>query len=161
MKRKRNDDSPPAELQMTSMIDVTFLLLIFFLLGTRFKEPQGRLNAYLPKERGPNPINLTIIEPKEELVVRVRMEKGRKLPYYQVGELVFRKFEELEATLYKCYRGRQDQPVTIDPDASAPYERVLWVLDTCMKIGYKEIVFSAPIPDGQQLPGARNRPDNW
>lgn len=42
------------ELEMTPMIDVTFLLLVFFLCTLQFKQLEGRLAAYLPKDAGAN-----------------------------------------------------------------------------------------------------------
>ncbi len=40
------------ELTMTPMIDVTFLLLIFFMCTIRFKTLEGKLSAHLPKDVG-------------------------------------------------------------------------------------------------------------
>ena len=45
--------SDESRLEMTPMIDVTFLLLIFFLTTIRFKSLEGKLAAYLPKDQGP------------------------------------------------------------------------------------------------------------
>jgi len=42
------------ELEMTPMIDVTFLLLIFFMCTLKFKTLEGKLAAYLPKDVGVN-----------------------------------------------------------------------------------------------------------
>jgi len=42
------------ELQMTPMIDVTFLLLIFFMCSIKFKMLDGKLAAYLPRNVGVN-----------------------------------------------------------------------------------------------------------
>lgn len=49
-----NSKVTPVELSMTPMIDVTFLLLIFFMLACKFKTVEGYLKAYLPKEQGPH-----------------------------------------------------------------------------------------------------------
>ena len=43
------------ELEMTPMIDVTFLLLIFFMCTLKFKVLEGKLGPYLPKDVGVNP----------------------------------------------------------------------------------------------------------
>ena len=51
------------ELQMTPMIDVVFLLLIFFLCTIKFKTLEGKLAAYLPKDVG---VNTFEAEPKEK-----------------------------------------------------------------------------------------------
>ena len=42
------------DLPMTPMIDVTFLLLIFFMCTLKFKTLEGKLAAYLPKDVGVN-----------------------------------------------------------------------------------------------------------
>ena len=39
----------PAAINLTSMIDVLFLLIIFFMVGTRFSESEGSIEVNLPK----------------------------------------------------------------------------------------------------------------
>jgi biopolymer transport protein ExbD len=65
------------EMQMTPMIDVTFLLLIFFICTIKFKTLEGKLSAYLPGDVGVHPIVSPLVE-KTELLIRVR-EEGTKL----------------------------------------------------------------------------------
>jgi len=152
--RKRGQAAEADEMNLTPMIDVTFLLLIFFLLGTKFKEPEGKLNAYLPKDKGPPPKNIPVIDPVEELTIRVRMLPGRRLPVYTLGDVNYPSVAQLEDRLRALYAINPEQPVTIDPDPRATYEKVIWVLNSCVKVGYKEISFAAPVPEGPQLPGA-------
>ena len=51
-RRKRTKEEIKSELDMTSMIDVVFLLLIFFMVATKFKQPEGSLRSWLPRDRG-------------------------------------------------------------------------------------------------------------
>jgi len=69
--------SEDCELEMTPMIDVTFLLLIFFICTIKFKTLEGKLSAYLPKDVG---VNQSDAEPKEktEILLKVLAE-GSKL----------------------------------------------------------------------------------
>ncbi|MBL6721784.1 MAG: biopolymer transporter ExbD [Planctomycetes bacterium] len=69
--------SEEVEMEMTPMIDVTFLLLIFFMCTLKFKTLEGKLSAYLPKDVGVNSSSAEPIE-KVEILVRVRQE-GAKL----------------------------------------------------------------------------------
>ena len=46
--------SQEVDMQMTPMIDVTFLLLIFFMCSIKFKMLDGKLAAYLPRDVGVN-----------------------------------------------------------------------------------------------------------
>lgn len=41
-----------AKMDLTPMIDVTFLLLVFFMLASKFKTQEGQILSYLPKDRG-------------------------------------------------------------------------------------------------------------
>lgn len=40
------------ELSLTPMIDVTFLLLIYFMVTSKFKKSEGKIDAFLPRDRG-------------------------------------------------------------------------------------------------------------
>lgn len=59
---------------MTPMIDVTFQLIIFFMLQ-KFKTLEGKLSAFLPKDVG---VNTTSAKPMEKLDVHVFLVKGKK-----------------------------------------------------------------------------------
>lgn len=65
------------EMEMTPMIDVTFLLLIFFMCTLKFKSLEGQLGAYLPKNEGVNSEPSEISDPLE-VGILVR-ESGNKL----------------------------------------------------------------------------------
>jgi len=56
---------------MTPMIDVVFLLIVFFLC-IDFKVLESKLDAFLPTDRGGSP---TIVQPEEQLVVRVHVDQ--------------------------------------------------------------------------------------
>ena len=53
-----------------SMIDVTFLLLIFFMCSMQFKSVEQKLDADLPKNEGQNPIPKKVEQPTE---IRVKV----------------------------------------------------------------------------------------
>ncbi len=58
-----------AKLQLTPMIDVSFLILIFFMC-LPFKTLEGKLQAFLPTDKGINP---TPQEPPNEFKVSVHI----------------------------------------------------------------------------------------
>ncbi|MHC4249935.1 MAG: ExbD/TolR family protein [Planctomycetota bacterium] len=64
----RNED-PEIELPL-SMIDVVFLLLIFFMCSMQFKSVEQKLDADLPKNEGQNPIPKQVEQPTE---IRVKI----------------------------------------------------------------------------------------
>lgn len=55
---------------MTPMIDVTFLLLIFFIVTLKFKTLEGRLDSNLPKDMGTSSSPLEPIE-KVDIIIQV------------------------------------------------------------------------------------------
>ncbi len=60
-----------------SMIDVVFLLLIFFIVATRFRTPEHRLDANLPKDEGLMAKPKEIEKPEE---IRIKMwEEGKRV----------------------------------------------------------------------------------
>ncbi len=79
MKRSTDQAREEHEMDMTPMIDVTFLLLIFFMCTLRFKTLEGKLAAFLPKDVGVNQMDAEPIE-KVEILVRVRVPGTKMKP---------------------------------------------------------------------------------
>lgn len=61
------------ELEMTPMIDVIFQLLIFFMCTISFKILEGKLDTFLPKNKGPGDDTPPIMK---ELRLRISYEVG-------------------------------------------------------------------------------------
>ena len=149
-----------AKLEMTPMIDVTFLLLIFFLATLRFKTLEGRLDAYLPPDVGPNPDAHVEPETPLDLVVRV-IEPGTRLtmrgePWsegsgryrfaadrvlsYTLGPARFADFEQLDARLQSLGRQAQSTPIKFDAKDGVVQSEAVEVLDRLAAYGWTEIV---------------------
>ena len=71
-------------LQLTSMIDVIFLLLIFFMTTTTLSSPEARLSTGLQTERDDS-ARAADFQPQ---IVEARMVEGA--PAFVLGERVFR-----------------------------------------------------------------------
>ncbi len=65
--KKKFEETKP---DLTPMIDVTFLLLIFFIVTLKFKTLEGRLDSHLPKDMGTQTIETEPIE-KVDIVMSV------------------------------------------------------------------------------------------
>ncbi|MGA1839772.1 MAG: ExbD/TolR family protein [bacterium] len=117
---------PDALLNMTPMIDIVFLLLIFFLLTTNFITQEG-INVNLPNARA------TGAQTQEEITIHITRE-GR----------VFIKNEEVnEAELYKTLKSliRNDpgKPLTIRADKDVVLDAVVKVMDTAKSSGAQKL----------------------
>ncbi len=84
---------------MTPMIDVVFLLLVFFLVSTTHMPPESKLSPGLQAEQessvGASDLNMQIID--------VKLVEG--LPAYVIGDLVIRDTASLEEVLRGLPKG--------------------------------------------------------
>lgn len=118
------------ELNMTSLIDVVLLLVIFFMLATTFVK-EGRLRVELP-EASAAPADA----PLDPLVITITAQGG-----YRVNErtLINNSRETLRATLQKVAGGDTKQPVTIRADARATHQSVVTAMDVAARIGFTQV----------------------
>lgn len=121
MKFKTDNRSKAPVLAMTSMLDVIFLLLCFFVTVSVFSQWESEISIKLPNAK-------TSQEPERlpgEIIVNLTREgkvrvNGGDMP---LGELKLRL-----AKISKFYPG---QPVIIRADREVKYESLVEVIDTC------------------------------
>ncbi len=127
VKLKRS--SAIGSLSITPLIDVVFLLLIFFLVSSRFAEEERELDLNLPSVTEALPAS---IQP-EELIINVDKE-GR---YYIDG--AFRQLEQLEQILKRAQANNPlTQTVVIRADKEANWESVAVAMGLCKKAGIND-----------------------
>lgn len=110
-------------LNLTSMTDIVFLMLVFFMLATTFADPERALEVELPSASSSQEA------PKEELVINV-LEDGT----FVVSGLVLDR-EALLERLKETARGAPDTPVTIRGHRLAHHEAIVSVMDACGSAG--------------------------
>jgi len=122
--------------QMTPMIDVVFLLLIFFICTTQFPEFEGKFEVRLPDpgraRRAAAPDDIP-----EEVIVRVT-EQGELV----VNDVV-RTEEELTGLLTLLVELSPKQTVIVDGEPAAVHRHVVRVLNACYRAGVSNISFAA------------------
>jgi biopolymer transport protein ExbD len=113
-------------LSVTPLIDVVFLLLIFFLVSTRFAEEEREIEIDLPAASQALPLTA---EPRE-LFINI----DRQGQYFIDGQV--RHVEVVEDLLKQAVASNPlTQTVVIRADKQAPWEPVLTALDLCKKTG--------------------------
>jgi len=154
-----------SKLDMTPMIDVTFLLLIFFMCTLKFKTLEGKLSAFLPKDVG---VNTTPAEPKEKIEIRMDVKSaGNKVKpqtgasytlddetkrsrfvfdksrviTYSIGAKKTTDLMEVQNTLRAFYKQDPTRPATIDPRQGIITSEVVGLLDVALDIGFTDITF--------------------
>lgn len=146
----------PVEINVTAMVDVIFCLCIFFMCSFHFKQLEGRVDAWLPQEKGnqlkgpPPPVVL------EEIRVFMRWSPdGGTLR--KVGSTVVTADDDLMGAI-DVRRGDYERagkttfPVIIDATPDVPWADVVHVVDLCKGKKYSSIEFAEPM---QFLPSNR------
>jgi biopolymer transport protein ExbD len=129
------------EINMTSLIDVVLLLLIFFMMSTRFID-EARLQVRLP-EAGLQPDEASV---RETVEIEVTAEGG-----YRVGgrDLVNNSPDTLATALTRATGGNRAQVITIRADGRAVHQSVVTAMDVAGRLGYARINI-ATVHDGSQ-----------
>ena len=119
-----NNDEP--EVNLTPLIDVVFLLLIFFMVSTTF-EHQSRIQIELPEATA------TASKPDNESLEIIIDSQGR----YFIGDrqVVNTTLKTLKGAIRKTLGDREDIPVIIRADASTPHQAVIRALDATSQLG--------------------------
>jgi len=133
----------PPELNLTSMIDVIFLLLIFFVCTSDFKEPEKTLPTNLAS------LGAIVSEraPQEErdlgkIVARILVGPSRRVEYAVDGKRVA-SLADVEALLSALQEIDPNVPVVVAPERNVPIESVLDVYDCARRVGLGKIKFAA------------------
>ncbi len=121
------DEQPLDEqaLNLTSMTDLVFLLLIFFLCATTFLDPERALRLELPQAQSAQPRD----EVLQELVINVSRDGALTL----AGRAVPR--DALERELRAAAARNPQTPVTIRGDRLVHHEDIVAVMDACGQAG--------------------------
>lgn len=132
-------------LNMTPMIDVVFLLLIFFVWTTGSQVAEFLLPSKLSAATGSGPPSEHEPPPPEadfdDVVVRVLWQEGR--PAWLVNDAPQTSLADVKAKLASIARIKRDAPVVLHPDADVPLGHVIDVYDISRLAGFEQIQFAA------------------
>ena len=136
--RPRSPKEP--DINLTPLIDVVFLLLIFFMVSTTFNE-DARLRLQLPEADG-EAVSAEDIELVEIVIDRFGQ------PYVDDGKVLGDDIESLKQALVGAVGPRRDLPVLIKADAATPHQAVMRALDAASQLGLTRVAFAASRADG-------------
>ncbi|MEE9391141.1 MAG: biopolymer transporter ExbD [Planctomycetota bacterium] len=153
-KKRKSAVEEEMELNMTPMIDVTFQLLIFFIVTLKFKTLEKKLNSYLPTDLGLNASNEIV----EDVFITVKLRQplkavaGRSWRSPKKTKFLFESEEitgssnnalrEIKKRL-KLFRAQQPEAKgKIDAAFGVPHMHVVGILDVFHAVGYETISFT-------------------
>ena len=124
------EDQPT--LNLTPMIDVVFLLIIFFMVGTKFTELERNIKLEVPQV---SDISALTSAPEKRLI-----------NVYRDGSITFDRtivsLVELQEALRVARSEYQGLSVLIRGDAAVPFQSVASVLGACRQAGIDEMAIS-------------------
>jgi biopolymer transport protein ExbD len=122
------EDEP--DINLTPLIDVVFLLLIFFMVSTTF-EHQSRIQIDLPEATA------DATEQEDDTLEILVDVQGR----YFIGDqqVINSELKTLKTAISKAVGNRGELPVTIRADANTPHQAVIRVLDAASQLGLTHI----------------------
>jgi biopolymer transport protein ExbD len=133
------------EVNLTSLIDVVLLLLIFFMVSTSFVK-QSKITISLPEVESstvspelPEQIDIMISE------TGVYMVNGR--------ELINTRPETIRNALQKVSNGDNSLPLTISADANAKHQDVVTAMDVAGRLGFVQISIATVNEQDAEQPG--------
>lgn len=114
------------EVNLTPLIDVVFLLLIFFMVSTTFTK-ESEITVDLP-EASVEPVEIAL----ESIDLTIDL-KGRF--YINQQKVVNRQSSTLIKALRLVIDGRTDLPLVISADANTPHQAVITAMDAARQLG--------------------------
>ncbi|MBD2859072.1 biopolymer transporter ExbD [Spongiibacter sp. KMU-158] len=139
-KRQRVDDNG---INLTPLIDVVFLLLIFFMVSTTFTK-ESRLQLELPSAEG----EAAVEQPEQiEIVINAAGQyvvNQQRLLSDDVGGLM--------ATLTEVSAGNTELPLIISADAATPHQAVITAMDAAGRLGFAKLKITTQQPDAGGQP---------
>lgn len=126
------------DVPLVSMIDVVFLLLIFFMVTTTFNR-ETELKIQLPEAKG------TERQPEKQLELAIDAE-GRY--YVNKHEVINQSLETLKKAIREAAGSARDLPFIISADAKTPHQAVISALDAAGQLGFLHITFATAAPSG-------------
>jgi biopolymer transport protein ExbD len=122
---------------LTPLIDIVFLLLIFFMVSTTFQR-ETQLTIDLPEAVGePSDVPDTVVE----ILID---EQGQ---YRVAGKpLVDQRLATLQAAVYGETDGDRTRPLRITADAQSPHHAVVRAMDAVGQMGFSKLTISTREP---------------
>ena len=119
---------PSVGIDLTPVIDMVFLLLIFFLVATTFQQTEREMKVALPAADSAGPITAVL----REIVVNVDEAGQIIVSGRSISE------EALRTMIADAVRVNPEQKVTVRGDRRTAYANIVRVLDACKGAGIQE-----------------------
>ncbi|MFP6604456.1 MAG: biopolymer transporter ExbD [Pirellulaceae bacterium] len=135
------------EIKLTPMIDVVFLLLVFFIWNAQLQKIEYVLPSQLSVAAGnqeAQPMEPLPEADFDDVVVRIRWLNEQ--PSWSINDNPVASLAELQERLMIIQEIKRDAPVILHPDKQVPLGHVIDVYDRSRSAGFDRIQFAASEP---------------
>jgi len=129
------------DVNITPLIDVVFLLLIFFMVSTTF-ERESEIEISLPEASADGPVS-------DEFVMQVTVSADGTY-YVNDQRVINTKIETLKKAMKEVAGDRKDPPIILSADAQTPHQSVIRVMDAARQLGFVHLNFATVRNTGDQ-----------
>ncbi len=153
------DEDNPVPVNVVALIDILMCLLLFYMCSAKFAALEGRMDAWLPKDKGAGPGQATAKVLDE---VRIKLSWENEKTIRRFGQRIVEEDTELTNLIVGQYEALRNAKKKEDPDPTVileankpvPWRDVIRVMDLCRKnkIEKLEFAFTADAA-GQDLMG--------
>ncbi|MHC4764637.1 MAG: ExbD/TolR family protein [Planctomycetota bacterium] len=149
VRRRRRRREARIGLNLTAMIDVVFLLLVYFMAATQFKLGEEIYRLDLPRRGAPadpfvlprDPLRIVLVSTGPACLIRL---PG---PYTQPAD-----FQELHGFLRENRRAvgvigglfEADHPIIIEPTGTTRWEHAMEAFNAAVRAQYSNVTFAPP-----------------
>lgn len=126
------------DLNLTPLIDVVFLLLIFFMVSTTF-ERTSEINITLPRSSA----EITDIRPDS---VTIAID-GQGRVFVNENPLINAQLITIREGIREAMDGLDDPAIIINADAEATHQSVIRVMDAARQLALTKITFATTADD--------------
>lgn len=135
LQQKTQEEDP--QINLTPLLDVVFLLLIFFMVTTTFQK-EAQLQIQIPEASS---------EPRAAETERLELIIDAQGRYY-IGqqEVVNTRPETLKSAIIKAAGERRDLPVVIRADSRTPHQSVVTAMDILGQLGFVNLSIATTQP---------------
>jgi biopolymer transport protein ExbD len=141
----------PVHINIVPMVDVIFCLCVFFFCSFHFRQLEGKMESWLPKDKGVNPTpvqNIRLEEIRVFLYYRKDATDASRAVVRKVGPNLITDDNHMRQILralksdYATSAGRSDVPVIIEADPQVPWRDVVNVMSLARLEGLEKLEFA-------------------
>ncbi len=136
---RANIEQGGTSIDLTPIIDMVFLLLIFFLVATTFHQTEREMQVALPEAKFAGPMSAAL----REIVINVDAQGAILVGGRTVSP------QDLSGIIEEAVAKNPQQKVTVRGDRATAYANVVRVLDVCKGAGIQEPYLDTVLGEGE------------